>query len=200
MNQKNFQLEKCIGIFDGFIPQVMCEEAILFYKNKKKYNQAHDRWITENASVNKKSDTSLILNWENLPLWEKDFHGMMVNLYTCVKMWMNRTGIQDYYGNRDFDYDSLKIQETKTGEGYHLWHIEHDIVERMCKRIAFFILYLNDNFTAGETEFLHQEQRINPKVGRVIVAPAHFPYVHRGNPPLKNSKYIITGWLLFKTN
>ena len=70
----------------------------------------------------------------------------------------------------------------------------------MCKRIAFFILYLNDNFTAGETEFLHQEQRINPKVGRVIVAPAHFPYVHRGNPPLKNSKYIITGWLLFKTN
>jgi len=69
----------------------------------------------------------------------------------------------------------------------------------MCKRIAFFILYLNDDFKAGETEFLHQKKRINPKVGRVIVSPAHFPYVHRGNPPLNNNKYIITGWLLFKS-
>ena len=191
MNQKNFNLEECIGTFDGFIPEVMCQEAIAFYKNKKKYNQVNDRWITENAPIDVKTDTSLILSWENLPVWEKEFETLMINLYTCVKMWMNRTGIQDYYNNRDFDYEP--------GEGYHVWHIEHDIVERMCKRIAFFILYLNDDFKAGETEFLHQKKRINPKVGRVIVSPAHFPYVHRGNPPLNNNKYIITGWLLFKS-
>mgnify|MGYP003125680785 FL=1 len=88
MNQKNFNLEECIGTFDGFIPEVMCQEAIAFYKNKKKYNQVNDRWITENAPIDVKTDTSLILSWENLPVWEKEFETLMINLYTCVKMWI----------------------------------------------------------------------------------------------------------------
>jgi len=27
------------------------------------------------------------------------------------------------------------------------------------------------------------------------VWPAGFTHVHRGNPPLKNKKYVISGWL-----
>ena len=57
-------------------------------------------------------------------------------------------------------------------------------------------MYLNDVKKGGETEFLNQNERIEPKAGRICIFPADFPYVHRGNPPLQEDKYILTSWFL----
>ena len=46
----------------------------------------------------------------------------------------------------------------------------------------------------GETEFLHQSMRIEPKVGQLVIWPAGFTHKHRGNPPLEGQKTYITGW------
>ena len=46
----------------------------------------------------------------------------------------------------------------------------------------------------GETSFLNQRRRVNPKAGSVCLFPAAFPWVHRGEPPLSGVKYIATGW------
>ena len=43
----------------------------------------------------------------------------------------------------------------------------------------------------------NQKIRVKPKKGRVSIFPADFPYVHRGNPPLKKDKYILTSWFNF---
>ena len=64
----------------------------------------------------------------------------------------------------------------------------------MCIRDRYTI-YLNDVEEGGETEFLHQSVRVKPKTGRIVFWPAGYPFVHRGNPPLKGEKYIMTGWL-----
>ena len=50
-----------------------------------------------------------------------------------------------------------------------------------------------------ETEFLNQSTRVKPKKGRIAIWPAGFPYVHRGNPPLKGEKYILTSWMLLRS-
>jgi hypothetical protein len=55
--------------------------------------------------------------------------------------------------------------------------------------------YLNDVEEGGETEFLYQKKRVKPVKNRVVVWPAGFTHTHRGNPPLSNAKYIITGWV-----
>ena len=62
-------------------------------------------------------------------------------------------------------------------------------------RICSFILYLNDLEEGGETEFLYQSKRIKPIKNRLIIWPASYTHVHRGNPPLSGTKYIITGWV-----
>ena len=55
-------------------------------------------------------------------------------------------------------------------------------------------LFLNDVDEGGELEFLHQGIRIKPRKGDFVVWPAYFTHLHRGNPPLKDEKWIVTGW------
>jgi hypothetical protein len=91
---------------------------------------------------------------------------------------------------------TIKIQKTVPGGGYHAWHHE-DANRAQSQRILAFILYLNDINDGGETEFLYLSKRVQPKTGRMVIWPAGFTHTHRGNPPLKGDKYIITGWVEF---
>jgi len=97
-------------------------------------------------------------------------------------------------------YKSLGILETKAqrtpaGGGFHDWHYEASD-GMTSNRMLVYTVYLNDDFEAGETEFLYQNMRINPVAGRCVVFPSGFMHTHRGNPPIKGTKYIITGWVL----
>ena len=55
-------------------------------------------------------------------------------------------------------------------------------------------LYLND-VKGGETEFLNQSLRVEAVKNRFVMFPATYTHIHRGNPPLSATKYIITGWV-----
>ena len=79
------------------------------------------------------------------------------------------------------------------GRQYHFWHCEDTGLDRTRKLVV--MMYLNEDFEGGETEFLHQSQRIKPKTGQVVIWPATFTHAHRGNPPLTGEKYIATSWL-----
>ena len=58
-------------------------------------------------------------------------------------------------------------------------------------------LYLNDIEEGGETEFLDQNRRIKAQKGTMVIFPAAWTHVHRGNPPLNKDKYIGTGWYTY---
>jgi hypothetical protein len=61
-------------------------------------------------------------------------------------------------------------------------------------RYLAYTVYLNTVEEGGETEFLYQKQRLKPEAGTLAIWPAAWTHVHRGNPPLSGSKYIITTW------
>jgi hypothetical protein len=88
----------------------------------------------------------------------------------------------------------LKLQKTEIGGGYHQWHCEDDSPTNM-RRMMTFILYLNDVDEGGESEFLYYSRRVKSKEGRLILWPAGYTHTHRGNPPISNTKYIMTGWV-----
>ena len=90
--------------------------------------------------------------------------------------------------------NSIRIQKTDPGGGYHNWHYEND-GRHFGSRLAAFIIYLNNVPVGGETEFLYYPRRIKPKAGTLVIWPAGFTHTHRGNPPISNTKYIITGWI-----
>ena len=88
---------------------------------------------------------------------------------------------------------SQKLQKTPLGGGYHVWHHEQANIDTAI-RVLTWTIYLNDVKEGGETEFLYQGMRVPAEEGKIVLFPASFTHTHRGNPPLSNEKYIVTGW------
>lgn len=51
--------------------------------------------------------------------------------------------------------------------------------------------YLNDVAEGGETEFPWQGVAVQPREGRLMLAPVGWTYLHRGAPPRSGPKYIL---------
>ena len=88
----------------------------------------------------------------------------------------------------------IKLQKTPPRGGYHVWHCEA-CIKSLADRVLAWTIYLNDIPSGeGETEFLWQGLRVQPKAGTVSIFPASFTHTHRGNPVYSCDKYIATGW------
>jgi hypothetical protein len=95
----------------------------------------------------------------------------------------------------------IQAQKYQQGIGnYGYWHSEvypqlpHS---EALHRTLLFMFYLNDVSEGGQTEFYYQNKAIQPKAGRMVIAPAHFTHTHRGCVPESGDKYILTSWVLF---
>jgi len=95
------------------------------------------------------------------------------------------------------DDTGYQMQRTKVGE-YYRWHNDFCVFTQGV-RIATFIFYLNDVYEGGETEFV-DGTLIKPERGKLIIFPAYWNYHHQGRPPISNTKYIVTGWILVDPN
>ncbi len=96
----------------------------------------------------------------------------------------------------------INVQHYKADQGgYPYWHCEHYPRDAQCEalhRVLLWTIYLNDGFSAGETEFLAQQRKVKPVTGSLLIAPTAFTHTHRGNTPIGGDKYIATSWILFR--
>ncbi len=93
------------------------------------------------------------------------------------------------------DIYSFQKYETED-DGFKKWHTEHGPNVDTSKRILAWMFYLN-NAKSG-TDFMHYPS-IRAKMGRLVIWPSGWEYVHRGAPN-KGLKYIITGWCSYKNS
>ena len=88
------------------------------------------------------------------------------------------------------------IQRTDPGEFYH-WHIDGGSHEFAMRQLVA-IWYLNDLVDqGGETEFQHQDVRVTPQAGNLLLFPPFWTHLHRGNILQSGHKYIATTWVIF---
>ena len=192
----NLDTNNFIAIADGYIPDQECDNAIIFFDHQYQLGRYYDRLSSEGASVTAKKDVSYNLNRQTFTEWHSQFKGLLANFKLALNEYYKQTGVLESLDIKDLHFTSIKIQKTEPAGGYHLWHVEKGAGFDYRDRALVYIIYLNDIEDGGETEFLHQKIRVKPKKGRIVIWPSGFPYVHRGNPPLKENKYIITSWLL----
>ena len=200
MKIKINNIENFIGVYDNYITKEQCNDAIKLFENQNKFNNTLDRMSFENSSILQKQDRQFFVSESNLNFWWEELKAMIFNFDIAWKHYLQNTGAAESYDtNLDgFKFTRLKIQKTLPTEGYHVWHIEHQKGYDMESRAFVFSIYLNDVEEGGETEFLHFSKRTKPKRGRIVIWPAAFPYIHRGNPPLSGEKYIVTSWMMLR--
>lgn len=144
----------------------------------------------ENENLDIKRSTDLVISGK--PHW-KDVDSALFSSLAKGITFMREN--HPFFGGRfkDFGY---AIQRTNAGEYFH-WHVDsgsHSFSDRQLVAIW----YLNDvPGPGGETEFRHQNLKITPQCGKLVLFPPFWTHEHRGVTLEKGVKYIATTWILF---
>jgi len=198
--EKKSEIKNFIGVYDNFIRPEDCKRLIEFYEDRNKYNKTFNRIVMERKSINQKQDKQYFAQYSELDIWIDEFKILIANFDIALQHYCRETGALSAFQVDRLSYAPLKIQKTLPGQGYHMWHIEKTHGLTYNHRALVWSVYLNDVEEGGETEFLHFSRRVKPKTGRIVIWPADFPYLHRGNPPLSGKKYIVTSWMLARND
>jgi hypothetical protein len=184
-----------IGIYEDAYTKEYCDSVIEYFNNAEKagltitrQQQQASRLSKDDSQLYAHSTTNLnyagdLISQFSITFWEKIYLEYS-DIFSVLKNFSPHTNY------------AFKVQKTEIGQGYHIWHAENDTKE-CTNRILAWTLYLNDVEEGGETEFLYYPKRIKPKTGTLVIWPAGFTHTHRGNPPISNTKYIVTGWIEF---
>lgn len=182
---------------DDAIPPRLCE--IIIKKFDLDYRK-HKGLVGNNVLDPIKKSTDLIIT--NLLDWGDIDEALSDILKSVIKKYINHIKLFStddiFFKCLDSTFCDLKdsgfrIQHTKQNEGYD-WH--HDDLYGL-KRTFSCIMYLNDldPSDGGATEF-YGGKKIIPKTGKVVFFPSTWTYLHRGAPLIKNSKYIISVFII----
>jgi hypothetical protein len=192
----NIKHDQFIGIYEDAYSLEFCHRVINYFENIAKAGFSTSRQVNENTPRHDKEDLTVFPFNEKVICLESS-----ADLLAEVNRVFWKECYPDYAGTysvlthaEKHSIYGMRVQKTEPGQGYHLWHFESD--NRACaNRLMAWTIYLNDVEEGGETEFLYIKKRIKPKAGTLIIWPAGYTHTHRGNPPLSNPKYIITGWI-----
>ena len=190
-------LDDFIGVFEGAFSDEFCDKIVRQMDRAEELGYGVSRQHGEMADIKTNKDDfqifpSVVI--DKMSVFTEDLHlGFRDTFWNEVyPIYSNHYDVLKSLPNHTIN--GLKLQKTRLGQGYHVWHSEHSSGD-CANRMLVFTVYLNDVEEGGETEFLFQHKRVRPKKGTCVVFPAGFTHTHRGNPPLSNNKYIITGWL-----
>jgi hypothetical protein len=93
-------------------------------------------------------------------------------------------------------FEELRVKKYEPGSSDQ-FDIHVDVQDHSsAKRYLAFLVYLNDDFSGGETDFPYNQLTVKPKTGTVLVFPPTWQYPHRGMPVKEGSpKYIMSTYL-----
>jgi hypothetical protein len=187
-----------IGIYENAFSKEYCERTIKYFDSMKSNGFTQNRNQAEGVDKISKDDDAYYghaeesINLHGTGDMYTEFNNTFWKIYN-EQYAPSFAVLKDSGKHQNY---SFKIQKTPIGGGYHIWHYE-SCNREMCHRLMTWMVYLNDVEEGGETEFLYQHKRVKPKQGTLVIWPASFTHTHRGNPPISNDKYIVTGWTEF---
>ncbi|PUA29255.1 MAG: hypothetical protein B0W54_01235 [Cellvibrio sp. 79] len=179
-----------IVVYRG-LEQELCSTIIeLFNSDPNKWRGKIGR--KENTATYKEdTKNSWDLEILNDGEWRDVFQQIHPKIHACMADYLSRSPVLKSFPLQVTGY---KIQMYPKNQGYFRWHAD-SLGRNARNRVAAMVLYLNDVAQGGETEFFHQNLKIAPKAGNLLLFPAGWNYMHCGHTPESNNKYIISSFI-----
>jgi hypothetical protein len=185
-----------ILIDEDNLEKAICEEIIKSFEKDLR----REKGIFGGGQIDQrvKNTTDLVLSGFSEKIWRQFDNYLFDSLKVGLKKYLNV--IYNANGNLPnnlFDKTGFQIQKYEKNIGKYIWHSDN-FTEKNNDRFLTFIWYLNDVIEGGETCFLNG--KIKPTAGKLLIFPSTWTYIHKGNVPISEDKYIITGWLSIPIN
>ena len=186
--------KNCIAIHPGAISSKLCKTVIDFFDNNKSFDSAIVRNEVRCLAKGMRNSKEILLQWRNpetnaLVQKLKDIINPLV-----VEYFEKYPALFADVG--DTHYEPGHILKYDVDEGFYKYHID-SYGMGLESRILTIVIYLNDVEVGGETEFQYMDiDPVKPKRGNIVIFPSTRYYVHRGNVPTSNEKYICVFWLI----
>ena len=188
------KLSDFIKTYDQVLPEKICADIISLFDSNKNYQSR----VNNNKRPNF-TEMNFTANLDKLDASAGQFHSALLDSFRKVKVEYFQTVISKAFDGTSFvpdrhGWEQFRIKKyNKSGDQFK----EHvDIGDTSSsKRYLAFLLYLNDNFSGGETEFTTCGLTIQPKTGTVVVFPPTWNFPHQGNKVTSGEKYILSTYL-----
>jgi hypothetical protein len=183
------ELNDLIKVYDNVLEANVCNFLInLFEQNEDKHERVeNDRRpnftqfnLTENCKISEEVN---------------NVHNFLIS-----KVFEYKKKYYEYIDDRCFpkehNFEQFRIKKYNP-ELQDQFDTHVDVIDHASsRRFLSFMWYLNDVNEGGETVF--ENLTIRPKQGSMLVFPPLWTFPHRGNPPSKIAKYIMSTYLHYK--
>ena len=203
-------MKKNSHVGDNFIreyknqfPDLFCDQLIGLLEDNNEAGNTHLGVSGKNSlNVDKKDSMDLDLFPGRTPGANQQlFLKLDSYLYEPVTDYVNfcivnRFGQKDYLTEENVRKSFVLLQPPKLKrykaphQGFHAWHQDWGIQPVQARRILAVMVYLNDVSEGGETAFFHQDLKVKPEKGKMVIFPPYFTHMHKGMKPISNDKYI----------
>lgn len=159
---------------------------------------------TNGINLSKKVTTDLLIS--PLDNWKKEDSVFLSALSKAISSYAENFKKQTnhslffdncYYSDGGYLIQKYFFDVENKKTGFFDWHSDFKIDSKGV-RILVFMWYLNTVEEGGETEF-NTGFKIKPEAGKIVIFPASWYIIHKGNKPLSGDKVICTGWLYAKS-
>jgi len=195
----NYNLSDFIHVEYNTLSEEFCNSVIGKFETDNRKQQGK-LGSGKNSIVNVDIKDSIDLMISGLDDWKEEDEVLFNSVNKYSQKYRNKNLLEDIKIPILLDTMSdtgYQIQKTSPNCGY-TWHDDfdpsYDNTSIAGIRVLSFIWYLNDISEGGYTEFI-DGTKIQPERGKFLIFPSTWNFIHRGFPPKKESKYIITGWL-----
>ena len=191
----NISFNTFIKVYDNTLTEEFCRKVCLKMDND---NRKKLGVFGKDRKSDPKHKTSFDLEISELPEWKEHDDIFFTTITGYIKQYQkdiqsSTNGKFSFVKESDHYSDTGYIIKVYKPGGHYDWHQDYVIDAYHGVRELTFIWYLNDDFDEGETEFFNGD-KIIPKIGRLLMFPSSWMYVHKGCTVKNKNKYIATGW------
>lgn len=183
------ELNDLIKVYDNVLESSVCDFLVNFFETNKDKQELvqNDRKpnftqlnLTENCKISPEVD---------------NVHNFLIS-----KVFEYKKKYYEFIDDRCFpethNFEQFRIKKYNPG-GNDLFDTHINVVDyNTARRFLSFLFYLNNVDDGGETVFTNL--KIKPKMGSLLVFPPMWMFPHRGEPPISNTKYIMSVYLHYR--